>query len=69
VKLTDLNIIITEELTNLTIVYWCGDRSRLRGTIDCCTALLTDLIEGIGTHWNVTHETNNEGVLLSVNED
>jgi hypothetical protein len=46
-KLTDLSIIITEELTNLTIVYWCGDRSRLRGTIDCYSALLTDLIEGV----------------------
>jgi hypothetical protein len=42
-----VTVIIEEELTHLIIVYWCRDRSRLRGTIDCYSALLTDLIEGV----------------------
>ena len=55
-------LIIVKELANLRIVYWCGDRSRLRGTIHCCSTLINDLIKGITGGRNVTHESNNEGV-------
>ena len=55
-------LIIVKELANLSIVYWCRDRSRLRGTIHCCSALIDNLIKGITGGRNVAHESNNEGV-------
>ena len=51
-----VSIIIVIELANLRVKI-CAVLSLIHGTIDCCSALLTDLIEGILRHWNVAHES------------